>query len=242
MTRRKRFRRNPQLVGFLTDVSCVKRMAVVVFVALAFAACGQGAPERVVARGDSVEDSFSTTTAAHDTTTTSAAPTTTVVPPTTMAPPTTVPHFSVRDMTVTMDECRNGFPPQGNSGATYGCLGTFLMHLNPGTGGAVSWTAAWRMFGPCDNSIPAVDRTTSGTIDVPTGAAQITGKLAIFSETDTNPRMVEGHPAANVSHVVVAITSGASGQSSPTPVYGDGDCSVAGQYSSPSMGSSVAYP
>lgn len=142
-----------------------------------------------------------------------------------------------------MDPCRNGFPPQGASGASYGCLGTFVVHLNPGIGGTLAWSAAWTQYMACDEPINAgAVRTTTGTIEVPSGATQAKGKLAIFAENYHNPLVVKGRPAANVSSIAVAITGGASGKSAPTPFFSDGVCAEDGSYTSPTWGTSVPYP
>jgi len=221
-------------------------MPVVVVCALAFAACGHARSQTVatksVQHAPSLSEGVSETSATESTATSSTIVPTTVASPTTAAPPTTMPAFSVRSIDVTVGLCRHGYPPQGASGANYGCVGSFVVHLNPGVGGTLGWTSVWHMYAACDSPYPPSDRTTSGTLEVPTGATEVSGKLAIFSESEYNPQLVLGRPAANTSTVKVVVTSGSVAQSPPTPVYDDGDCSVAGQYNSPSYGTSVPYP
>lgn len=223
---------------------------VVLLVALALAACGRGEPTEV-ARANAT-DSTATTVALADDTTTTAPPTmvvpTTLAPPTTAAPvttPTTLGPFSVRDISVTMKDCRHGFPPQGGAGSTYGCLGTFVVRLNSGTAGQLKWKATWDVAIACEQprntDYPAP--ATEGSLDVAAGATEVTGKLAMFSENDFNPRLVAGGaPATLVSKITVSITEGGTGSSAPTPFYGDGDCTKPGTYTSPSYGTAVEYP
>lgn len=216
--------------------------AVVFFVAIVFVACGRGEPQQVVASGATSNDPRSTSTTVTAQTSTTGARTTTPTPSTTVAPTPTTATFSVRDIAVSMNDCRHGYPPQGRSGATYGCVGSFVVRLNPGVGGTVAWTADWVAYAACDDPNQPNPRTSNGTIEIPTGAAQVTGKLALFSENDFNPRLVLGKAAMNTSHVKVTITRGAIGESPLAAFYGDGDCSVAGTYTSPSNGTSVEFP
>ena len=218
----------------------------VLFAALVLAACGRGGPQP--AAHANAFDTTDPTDIVATTTTTDVSPTTvppTTMPPTTVPTPTTVGPFSVRDITVSMQDCRHGFPPQGGAGSTYGCLGTFAVHLNPGIGGHLTWKATWDTVGACDE--PQWEgyepRITEGVLDVPNGAKEVTGKLAIFSENDFNPRLVaNGVPATRFSKIQVAVTGDSTGTSALTPFYGDGDCTVAGAYNSPSYGSAVQYP
>ena len=84
---------------------------------------------------------------------------------------------------------------------------------------------------------------TEGALDVPTGATEVSGKLAMFSENDFQPRLVaNGAPATRFSKIQVAVTGDGSATSPLTPFYGDGDCTVPGRYNSPSYGSAVQYP
>lgn len=162
----------------------------------------------------SVPAETTTTTEVPPTTTSTLAPTTTVPVPTTLGP------FSVKDISISMGTCHDGYPHQGLSGATYGCVGTFTANLNPGIGGTAKWRADWMWWIACDQEEYSGIRTTEGTIDVPTGAKQVEGLLEIYSETPVNAQIVRGAPAKLTPTVQLVFTDGTTGSSPKTPFWG----------------------
>ncbi len=211
--------------------------------AFVVSACGRGEPQELTAAGSTVDEKPTPTTFITDaTTTTVIEPTTTSAPPpTTTAPPTTVPHFSVKSVEVNMQTCHNGYPPQGGAGSTYGCLGTYTIHLNPGIGGRLEWKAMWHYATYChEPEWPGISWTYTGANDVADGATEVTGRLAVFGEFELRPKMVDGQLATDISTVELQITNGGAGSSGPTKFYGDATCEN-GEWK-PTYGDPLPYP
>lgn len=200
-------------------------MSAAVFVlAFVLAACSGGEAKKVVAAKSNAAQDEQTMSFPEEPTTTIAAPvtTTTVVPTTTAVPvPTTMGSFSVKSVTITMETCRDGYPPHGNSGATFGCVGKFVARLNPGLGGTVKWRADWVWWRGCNNPMEPGLLKTDGVIDVPTGATEIEGVLETYTEMDLNAPIVNGKPAKFTPTIQVLFTEGAVGSSAKTPFWSE---------------------
>lgn len=197
--------------------------AAAVILAFVLAACSGGGAKQVVASKSNASQDDTSVTFPEETTTTEAPVTTTTVAPTTttIPVPTTMGPFSVKSVSITMGECHDGYPHHGMSGATYGCVGSFVAKLNPGIGGTMKWNADWMWWIACNQEEYSSVRTTNGSIDVPTGATQVEGLLEIYSETPVNSQIVNGNPAKFTPTVQVTFTEGGTGSSPKTPFWGE---------------------